>query len=330
VHELGENANTVVLRLIAEWLDRGIDLDPTVIAFLKKFWHYLPAAAAIKEIRGRVIFANPEFMRVVNSSNVTGALPTDYFREYPLVAERVMAHDRAALDSGKAFLSVDRIPVGGKMRDRLAIRFPIFDRAHSQVEMTGVVGFDLEQVEKMAQSLQPGASDSFEVPPVDPNAEPSPLPDTMLHSFIQSLPGIVTVKDGPTDRLLWINAEYGRVIGRRRSEVVGKRPSENWAGELGAHIERRDGEVRSSLSAVMSVEGIPTASKGLQERLNIRFPMLEMKDGSPKMSHIGTIGFPYQVFKAGLAMLRNTVPRHQSALLLADDPDSLEALTVEF
>jgi len=68
---------------------------------------------------------------------VIGALPIDYFREDPEVARRVVAHDRAALEQQKPILSVDTIPIGGKRHERLAIRFPIFDRSHQRVEMTG-------------------------------------------------------------------------------------------------------------------------------------------------------------------------------------------------
>lgn len=252
------------------------EMDEQQLDYLLRFWEYLPAAAAIKEVHGRVIFANPEFRRIVGWQEVTGALPTDYFKTDPEVAIRVMAHDRAALEYQKPILSVDEIPVGGVWRDRLAIRFPIFDRGHLRVEMTGVVGFDLEQVEAKAHDLRPDGWEGFdfesEKPPFQNPIVQESIPASMLRAFIYNLPGILTVKESDS-KLLFANAEYTRVTGRQRSEVIGRRPSENWPGKLGTSIEDRDLEVKTHRKAIMSVESLPTREHGIQERLNIRFPL---------------------------------------------------------
>ena len=61
--ETGEEANTVVQGLIADLLERwyGLSLDATQLDYLMRFWKHLPAAAAIKEVRGRVILVIRSF-----------------------------------------------------------------------------------------------------------------------------------------------------------------------------------------------------------------------------------------------------------------------------
>jgi PAS domain-containing protein len=326
--ETGQNANEVVQGLIAEKLERwyGVSLDAKQLDYLQRFWIYLPIAAAIKEVHGRVIFGNPEFRRLVGCNAVTGALPLDYFREDEEVAKRVMAHDHAALEHQMPILSVDTIPIGGQRHERLAIRFPIFDRSHKRVEMTGVIGFDLPQVERMARDLQPGQAAKFEVEQAQHTDDESLLPDSMLRAFIYNLPAILTVK-ALDDSLLCVNAEYTRVTGRQRSEVIGNRPTQNWQGKLGEFIETCDREVREQHAPIMSVETLPH-DDGVRDRLNIRFPILGSKATPDLMDCIGTIGFDYRVIKKGIELLRDTGKDSHDAFLLSDDPDSLKGFPI--
>ena len=327
LEETGENANAVLQALVADLLERwyGSNLEPGQLDYLRRFWTHIPAALAIKEIRGRVMFGNPEFRRVIGCSEVTGALPTDYFRDDLAAARRVMAHDHAAVENQKPILSVDIIPVGGDRR-RLAVRFPIFDRAHQRVEMTGVIGFDLELVEKLASSLRPGDSSRFG-DEVLPFPEETALPDSMLRAFIYNLPAILTVKDLDST-LLCVNAEYTRVTGRQRSDVVGKRPSENWQGELGRLIETRDREVLERRVPVMSVETIP-CGKGSRDRMNIRFPIMGPRERHTVVEFIGTIGLDYGVVRRGVELLRDAdQSKRANSYLLTGNADSSEILPI--
>lgn len=327
--EANRNANDVVRGLIGDLLERryGASLDSRQLDYLRRLWNYLPVAAAIKEVHGRVIFGNPEFRRLVRSENVIGALPIDYFREDPEVARRVMAHDRAAIEHQKPILSVDTIPIGGRLHDRLAVRFPVFDRSHQRVEMTGVIGFDLDQIERMARDLQPGQSARFEVEPVKHAADEVSLPDSLLRAFIYSLPAVLTVK-ALNSELLCVNAEYTRVTGRQRSEVEGKRPTQNWSGELGTMIEERDREVRESGAPVMSVERLPHED-GPRERLSIRFPILGGNETPEKPDCIGTLGLDYRLINKGIELLRGPAgASHVFAFLWSGDPDSLKGLPI--
>jgi len=327
--ETNQNANDVVRALIANQLERwyGVNLDARELDYLRRLWNYLPVAAAIKEVHGRVIFANPEFRRLVGSENVTGALPLDYFREDPDVALKVTAQDHAALEHQKPILSVETIPIGGRLHERLSIRFPIFDRSHQRVEMTGVIGFDLDQIERMARNLQPGQSARFDVEKVKHAENETSLPDSMLRAFIYNLPAVLTVKSLDSE-LQCVNAEYTRVTGRQRSAVLGNRPTQNWGVELGALIEARDREVRETGDPIMSVESLPHEN-GPRERLSIRFPILGSQATPEMMDCIGTIGFDYRLINKGIELLRgSTGASRVFAFLWSDDPDSLTGFPI--
>jgi PAS domain-containing protein len=341
VADLGENMNAVLQRLAAEWLDnldRGSEHHvgrkdaslPSRTQLLKDFVRCLPAACAIK-IQGRVVFANPEFRRLVGGGNdLIGALPIDYWPDQD-AARQIMACDRIAQDRAVPILCADHLHVrnpGPRTQDRLTIRFPIFDRAQERVEAVGVVGFDLRLLQDTAQSLEAGQCQIFEADHSGNLLEGIAISDSLLIAFIDSLPGIATVK-APDSHLLTVNRQYTILTGKSPREVLGHRPIENWPNEIGALIERHDREVIARKASVMSVESIPTKHRGIQERMNMRFPIFDGKKASSNPTGIGTIGFDFGVIKKGMDLLNGPGGAlHVYVFLAPEKPSSLKALSV--
>ena len=313
----GQTMNSLVTELLHNWAVSAARIAPEAVEFdveppdlsgtdktqhqLQQYLRWLPAVATVRELHGRIIFANGEYQKLVDKKTVAGHLPGDDFDEE--TARYTMERHEEVRDTRHVIWSKETVCVRGEHRRRLVIRFPILKE--KDVQSIGALGFDLDLMTEKTSLINPKASWQRAYRLADrPSLEfwrdrLVAWPDSLLQDFMSCFPAIATVKD-LEGRLLCPNPEYTRVTGKLREDVVGRLPIENWSGTnqlLAELIMYHDLLVRETGAPFISVEAIPTAS-GNQDRLNVRFPIFA-SDGSLEMT--GQLGFEFSVLKRLLA-----------------------------
>jgi PAS domain-containing protein len=261
-------------------------VEPRIVR-LREYLRWVPAVAVIRDLDGRTALANHELKRLLNLENVVGLRPSDYWE--PSVAELVEANDQIVRVKNVAIICVERIPIRHTFRERLSVRFPIRDR-EGAVKMTGVLGFDLEQL-RDAQALK--SRDGGRRPSrFEANRHVVYLgdleqaaADAFLSDFLYWVPAIATIKD-PNGRLLCVNHKYYSVT-KKTDDVIGKLPSENWPASTADLITAHDQLVRETKTPFVSVETLELSEQSL-ERLTFRFPILGSQG---EIEMMGTLGF---------------------------------------
>jgi DNA-binding GntR family transcriptional regulator len=113
---------------------------------LAGFLNALPAIAALKDLRGRMLWVNPEYERVTGKrpDEVIGVVPTENWQAR---GEGIAAHDEAVRNTRNSYLTCDPILVANDEVRRINIRFPLISPS-GELEMTGLVGFDFDLVNR--------------------------------------------------------------------------------------------------------------------------------------------------------------------------------------
>lgn len=112
-----------------------------------EFIDQLPVVAVVKDLDYRVLWTNRAYCTLTNKpqSELIGKTAREIWGTSPddlKYAEQILAHEKMVVTEKKPYQLVEDIVVGGKVRDRLALRFPIFDE-DGEVVRIGVVSLDL-------------------------------------------------------------------------------------------------------------------------------------------------------------------------------------------
>ncbi len=306
--ERGEDMNSLVQRLIEDWLrnptlpelEAPLADDPEVY-HLRAYMRCLPAVALVKEQHGRIIFANPEFQRLVLSSDIAGHDANDFFSGD--TAAVIIRNDRVVFGTNKEQWFAEPVCVRSELRTRLCNRFPIRD-GQGGVKWTGALGFDWKQIQEQAQNLSPGdvakRVSCWETDPLVfwPAAVTSP--SSLLKEYLGALPAIAVVKD-LEGRLLWVNERYSRVTKLKGDDVLGHLPGDHWPRSVAEPIMIHDRLVREARKSFVSVESMPANQGG--ERLNVRFPIF---NSAGELELTGTIGLDYRGIRTAIEELSLT------------------------
>ncbi|MBZ5506019.1 MAG: PAS domain-containing protein [Acidobacteriia bacterium] len=314
---------SVIHELVEDWVD-----GPAAIRrarYVLPYLSWLPMTGVVKNSSGRVLFGNGEFLDLIGSptAGVFGKRATDYIRDRRS-GELVAKLDEKVLEHRRPLLCLEQLSFGGKPQRRMAIRFPI--PPDSDLELIGVLGFDLEQVESVTKSLAPETGQALQ--PFKTKVNTTPECDFhCLKDFLHSLPAIATVKDFE-GRLLCVNSEYTKVLGKHRSEVENRFSGDIWDSSFAAVIRAHDDVVRHTGKTFASVESVPTLL-GPRNRLNFRFPIFntegKAESTEPRLVMTGTLGFDYELLRRGVDRLkRSSSPASAHLFLPAEEKDSLK------
>jgi PAS domain-containing protein len=311
--------NAVINELVQGWIENPSSGSPQDHSqYIVPYLSWLPGVAVIKDSNGHISYANGKFNKLVGKvgKNVVGMLPRDYVED-PASAALIEELDKVVRKEKTAILCIERLKIRGEIRRRMAIRFPI--PPEGDLLLTGVIGFDLEQFEK-ATDFQLEVNDTS---PREFETEFVPAPTCALHClkyFLHSVPAIATVKnlDG---RLLCVNAEYTKILGKERNEVEGLHSTQIWPQSFARLIIAHDSLVRKTRKPYFTVENVPTRT-GLRDRLNIRFPIF----AGSELTMTGTLGFDFELIRNGLRLLRDHATATRAYVL----PSSQEAGSFKF
>lgn len=118
------------------------------------FMQHSPSAVAMKDLDGRVAFANTSVERIIGkpATEIVGRLANEVF---PWVdGGGLTANDRKSIESNQAVAAIEELPIGDARHSFLVHRFPISDENGRPV-MIGVVATDItdrvRQEEKIAR-----------------------------------------------------------------------------------------------------------------------------------------------------------------------------------
>lgn len=281
--------NAVLRDLIASWLEgRASGDDATVclqLTELRAFLRWLPVAAVVKGLGGRILFANPAFQKLVCEPDLIGKQPKEYLEDSE-TASLIEECYRRVHKAGRPLVFVERLSLRSQTQHRMVIRFPI--TPHDELGLIGAVSFDLDQIECMTSASDSSNGDwrPREWPTGDLGS--ADCPGYFLTGFVHSLPGAAAVQD--IDGLfLCVNDEYSQLANKRKREFEGVDSRQIWGAETAKVMMLREELVRHSRKPFVSSEKIP-ASSGQMERLNIRFPILGEKG---EVARTGTLGFDH-------------------------------------
>lgn len=108
------------------------------------FMQHLPAAAVMKDLDGRITFANPGVEHIVGK-DATEFLGRSSHEVFPaLYADRFSANDQVAIETNTVVAAVEEIPISTGVHSFLTHRFPIPDETGRPV-MVGVIATDITE-----------------------------------------------------------------------------------------------------------------------------------------------------------------------------------------
>jgi PAS domain-containing protein len=313
VRSQGEkNMNAVIQRLVQDWIRNPSILsrddddilrfgENNSLAIQKAYLRFLPVAAIIKELKGRIIFANPRFQHFVKRSDLAGQLSGDL---WPGAAELIEVFDQKVRDEKQPIFCLDVVSFEGKEFRNFVIRFPIVEQG--EIKWTATIGFDFDHIREKSKLLGPKAhteqracrfsDDSLIFFPAVAS------PDSLLTSFFDCLPVVATVKNS-IGKLLWVNKEYYALTGK--NDALGHFSSDNWPAAVANLIMAHDQMVRETKATFASLESLnekdlPPARRNEGERLNIRFPIFDSR-GNVAMT--GSLGLDYGLITRAIERL---------------------------
>ncbi|MDE2360063.1 MAG: EAL domain-containing protein [Betaproteobacteria bacterium] len=108
------------------------------------FMQHLPAAVLMKDLEGRITFANPSFERIVGKPAIE-FLGRSSHEVFPKgYADGFVAHDQSAIATNDVFAAVEQVPIADTVHSFLTHRFPIPDES-GRLAMVGVVATDITE-----------------------------------------------------------------------------------------------------------------------------------------------------------------------------------------
>lgn len=273
--------------------DCGVSHD-SIVELLRSYVRWIPAAIIVKELRGRIICANENFLELVGKRNVIGDQATDHLDSKS--ADAINKHDETVRTTKAAILCAERIRIGENTTRRITLRFPILHRR--EVDLIGVLGFNVDDV---LRHVPTHGSTNYKIPRTHREIEFSQTfdSDSVLTSFAEFLPAIATVKN-LEGRLLCVNPEYTRVTGKEKAEVFGRLPTENWPAETAHTIMLHDQLVRETQSVFMTVNTLPSRGQAKTDRFNVRFPIF---DSGGRLEYTGSFGFDHDLMLRALKVM---------------------------
>jgi PAS domain-containing protein len=330
----GLKMNSVVRDLILSWVE---DKDGTPrteassshVEELRAYLSWLPVVALVKGLRGRILFANPQFLRLIGKEDVIGKRPEEYLRD-PRAAQLIEECDKVAQKEKKPVVFVEHLRFRDETRRRMAIRFRI--PPQDEVELTGAVSFDLDQVRSMTPDVDPSSTTTKprELPTHDADDLTRGYSGGFLTRFVHSLPAAAAFQDFD-GRFLCVNEEYSKLAGKNRRDIENRLPKDIWEPEFAGIMMLHEEFVRRSGKPFVSVEKIPTSS-GPVDWLNIRFPIFDEqkeKDQQRTVHRTGTLGFDYTwISKIIDKVLQLPEGKPPSALVYSPEEDAFHELDV--
>ena len=321
--DAGKPMSPIIEQLVQGWvtLRENEEHRPEAVPLHRQFLRSAPVVALIRDLDDRLVYANKEFERFCGRTRqeLLNSRPDE---QWPgQVGRTIMAHDAVVRIHKKPILSVDTIGYAdhqsAKAGDsrRMTIRFPMTD-SNGECAYVGALGFDLKAIAKATPIANRSKSGPISIALTPSNSSlvaPLPIPSALLVSFFYSVPAIATWKD-LQGRMIWANQEYERVIGRKRDEVVGHLPTDNWSGDVGTAILGHDALVRESGIPHLTVDELPVGDKTLQ-RLNIRFPVFS---ADSRLLNTASLGIDLRIARAGSTLLNNASSGEQKWRFLSD------------
>jgi len=284
------------------------DQDPLELLY-EQYFFCLSCPTVISNVAGALEYANEPFERMVGKRVSRGSTPEMHWeRSIISPADWIMKHHAFVCANRLPIFCLERVQLQHHVahQDKLVMRFPVYELPekpqkghHSDApaakKLRGVAAifFALEELRETAV-LKPYRETSRLRTDVVPKYMPDPSRKAghALKEFISSVPGITTVKNlGGV--LLCVNSQYERVTGKRKEDVRGKRPAENWPPSSARMIMDHDLVVRETCAPFLSVETLELGSKKL-ERLNLRFPIL---GPTGQLELTATLGFDYNLLR---------------------------------
>jgi PAS domain S-box-containing protein len=117
------------------------------------FMQYLPGAAAIRDLKGRLLFANDTWARVVGKTREEWLGKTFADVWPPEMAARFQALDRQVIASRQALERVEPLPEAEGLHYWLTSRFPILG-PEGQPIMVGTIGIDITGRQQAEEALE--------------------------------------------------------------------------------------------------------------------------------------------------------------------------------
>jgi PAS domain-containing protein len=294
-----------------------------------QYFYSIPCPAMISDLEGKFQYVNDAFERLVGNKIDRDSRPEMFWEEVPLL-NWIVQHDADVRLYQQPIFCLERIQLQHDNPEKLVIRFPIFERPRKREDLKGIAAifFDLKELREAAV-LKPEKETSRLQTDGMPRYVENPDDEAMhaLKSFVYNVPAIATIKSSTTGVLLCVNDQYEKVTGKKREDVEGKRPWENWPAATARMISDHDLVVRETSAPFLSVEILEMDSDEKKERLNLRFPIF---GATGEIEMTGTLGFDYTLLRQAVEKLvpQSNIerPAIETVYSFAPDiPDSLRS-----
>lgn len=273
-------------------------VETPAVSMQRSFLRWVPAIVLIRDAQSKLRYANNEFERFTRSprENLIGSGPEN---QLPMLASQIVALEREVRAKSCPVLSTEH--VWGS--SRITLRFPM---QVGEESMTGTISFDLQMLAAAAQIASSKAAAELDHPFAAYHVTSSlDVDEALLTAFFQTLPAIATWKD-LKGRMLWANCSYESVTGKKRDDVVGKLPTENWPGSGGNAILSHDAQVRTIQLPILTIDKY-SAAEGEITRANIRFPLF---DESHQLEKTASLGLDPSWIEEARELARSLAPDH--------------------
>lgn len=162
----------------------------------------VPDLIWLKDPQGKYLSCNTRFERFFGAYEAQIVGKTDYDFVSLDVADSFRKHDRAVMDSGEAATNLEWISFANDGHSELlqTLKIPIFNEDHSLKGILGI-GHDVTEVTAAHDALRANA--------------------LFLNTLLEAMPMAVFYKD-IEGRYLGLNKKFELLIGRTRSELLGK------------------------------------------------------------------------------------------------------------
>jgi len=218
----------------------------------RAFMSQLPALAFIKDDQSRVLFTNRYMEDLMGSQDWIGRNALENLPEG--VAARVIADDRRVIEGGRPAVIEEAIPVkSGETRIFETRKFPV--GREGKPPLIGAVALDITEKKQAEEALR--ASEE-------------------RYRLLAEASHDVTYIVGRDDRVLYVNSFAAGMLGMKPEEIVGRRRSDFFRGEINER-QRRSLDTVFTTGEPFEIEGPIPQGGGVTWQLTRLIPL---KDGS--------------------------------------------------
>jgi len=218
----------------------------------RAFMSQLPALAFIKDDQSRVLFTNRYMEELMGSQDWIGRNALENLPEG--VAARVIADDRRVIEGGRPAVIEEAIPVkSGETRIFETRKFPV--GREGKPPLIGAVALDITEKKQAEEALR--ASEE-------------------RYRLLAEASHDVTYIVGRDDRVLYVNSFAAGMLGMKPEEIVGRRRSDFFRGEINER-QRRSLDTVFTTGEPFEIEGPIPQGGGVTWQLTRLIPL---KDGS--------------------------------------------------